>query len=368
MLTLGLSLLAATSTAAEPRLSAAFAVMPVLLDYELPGHPNTLGRGHVGAIAEGRLIWGPHPQVDLELGVIGRLPFALDLEDEPTALPILAIVARPAPGLSLRFGSLDPRHGYHPALLDEPRFAYGRNVEEAYNRFIPAEAARELGTALFPPAEHGAQLVAEAELVRAELFLDWQLLETEAHREKFHFGVLGEVRTRWLELGLQFRLTHYGGQLFTKGDPLRNAQLDPVRQPETAAIVARLLPLRIDWLRVVVPLALIGGHLRQDRADPERWHWGFEAGLDTILFDALTIGYRAWLPRDGEAGFLAEDSEPVYNQGTAHRLHLALSQRFGDLTIDGALDLVVPEAASDKVQYLTVTRVRYAFDVAILGR
>ena len=69
--------------------------------------------------------------------------------------------------------------------------------------------------------------------------MDWQLVENEAHREKFNFGVLGGLTTRWLDLLAQFRLTHYGGQLFTKSDPLRDGQLDPVRQPESAAGTSR---------------------------------------------------------------------------------------------------------------------------------
>ena len=361
-------LIAATSTTTlvaddfPGALRVALSFEPIVLDYELPGHPNTFGRGHVGIVSTARLIWLPNAHVEIEVGVLGRLPFALDLEDEPAALPIVSVTGKPfGEALLMRFGSLDTRHGYHGAIVDEARFRYGRDVQETYNRSIPADARRDLGGDPFPPGEHGAQLIATTDLGRVELFLDWQLLETEAHREKFNFGILGEINTDWFDVALQFRLTHYGGQLFTKGDPIRDAGLDPVRQPETMGITATAHPVDTEYVDIDVNAAFIGGEMRQVAGGPESWHYGVEGGLDLHLFDLARLGYRVWHPRDNQPGFVSEDGDPVYRAARSHRATLALNQRYGGLEIDGKLDLVFQEG-SDKVQYLAVTSVAYRWE------
>ncbi len=363
------ALIATTSTvtALPGDLRIALALEPTVLDYELPGHPNTLGRGHVGMIASGRLIWIPDPRVEIELGVLARLPFALDKDDEPAALPIASITGKPfGDALLLRFGSLDSDHGYHPAIVDEGRFRYGRDLEESYNRFLPAEAHRDLGGDPHPPAEHGAQLIAKNDLGRIELFLDWQLLETDEHREKFNFGILGELLTEWVDVLLQFRLTHYGGQLFTKGDPIRNAKLDPVRQPETVGVWVRGHLVDTEHVDIDVNAAFIGGEMRQVVAGAESWHFGVEGGLDLILFDMGRLGYRVWQPRENEPGWLSEDGDPVYRAARSHRARIGLVQSYAGLEIDGRLDLVFQEG-SDKVQYLAVTSVAYRWGMSLFG-
>lgn len=109
--------------------------------------------------------------------------------------------------------------------------------------------------------------------------------------------------------------------------------------------------------------------MRQTAGGDERWHGGFEVGASVFVLEDIEVGYRAWLPRGGRAGFVSEDGDPVYRQGRTHRARLGLSQTFGPVTIDGRLDVMVPEAASDKIQYLAVTRVRFrwSFPVANIG-
>src|SRR5690348_7291249 len=87
----------------------------MLLDYELPGHANTHGRGHAGTVGRATLVFAPDALFEVEAGVLARLPFAEDFEVEAGALPILSLTLHPyGDSLILRFGSLDDRHGYHP--------------------------------------------------------------------------------------------------------------------------------------------------------------------------------------------------------------------------------------------------------------
>ena len=332
-------------------LKARLVLRPIVLDYELPGHPNQIGRGHAGMIGSGSLLWSYDDFVEVEAGAMARLPFALDFDEELGAFPILAVTVAPfGPWLTLRLGSIDIEHGHHPALLDEDRYRYGRPYQELYNRSI--EVMREVGDDPFLPVENGFQLRAVTEWVRAEVYLDWQLLETEEHREKFAVGVLARFESRWLEAGFDYRLVHYGGQLFTN---VRQGP-DPKRVPNGLAVF--LQPrLQLDWFEGDLYGAFVFGRA------PDA-HYGFEAGADVTLFSLGRLGYRVWLPKGGEAKYVSEDGDPIYSGPRSHRAIFGLFGRYGAIEIAGRLDLVFAEGA-DKVQYLTVTTATFVWEPLI---
>jgi hypothetical protein len=352
---------AGTSTTAH--LDLVLNLTPTVLDYELPGHVHMLGRGHVGLIAAGGFRYQPNRYVSLGAGIMGRAPFALERANYADAIGVFYVEGRPlgTKNLSMRFGSLNSEHGYHTAVSDEPRFAIARNIMETYNRSIVKEAHRDDLPRHAMPAEHGAQFIFEAQDFRADLFLDWQLLETSTHREKFNFGALGQYDSRWIDVGLQFRLTHYGGQIFTQGDPIRFAQLDPVRQPETFALVLKAHPLVLRNFTLNVLGTGVAGHMKQIPGGEEKWHYGIEAGLESILAEDILIAYRYWHPKGGRAGYVSEDSDPTYNQGVVHRIEVGLLQTMGGLKIDGRLAIMLPKDAPDKVQYMAITQISYDF-------
>jgi hypothetical protein len=334
-------------------LKARVVLEPIVLDYELPGHPNQIGRGHAGVIAAGSLVWSYDDFVEVEAGAMVRFPFALDFDEELGAFPIVAVTVAPfGPWLTLRLGSIDPDHGHHPALLDEDRYAYGRPYEELYNRSI--EVVRDVGDDPFLPVENGFSLRAVTEYVRAEVYLDWQLLETEAHREKFAVGVLARFESEWGDAGFDYRLVHYGGQLFTR---VREGP-DPKRVPSglTAFVQPRLT---IDWFEGELFGAFVFGRA------PEAHH-GFEVGADVTLFSIGRLGYRLWLPDGNEARFISEDGDPIYSGPRSHRAIIGLSGRYGAAELSGRLDLVFADGA-DKVQYLTVTTLTFTWEPLIFA-
>lgn len=339
---------------------------PTLFDTDYPGHPRALARGHAGTIGTVGVRWVHDEYVAVEAGVLGRLPFAVDLEDELGAFPQLALVVTPfGDALTLRLGSLDTRHGFHPAIVDEPRYGYARNYEELYNRSIPPEVARDLGGDPFLPVENGVQVIADVAPLKAELFLDWQLLETIVHREKFAVGVLGSYEGRWFEAGFQYRLVHYGGQLFTQREEVRRLGLDPKRQPTTLAVFLTPKPLAfLEEVALELPVALIQGRVNQEPGAAEGTHRGLEIGADVILFDALTIGWRGWFPADGEARYVSEDGDPIYAGPRSQRVRIALSSVYGIVEISGLLDLVFAEGA-DKVWYRTVTVATFRWEAPL---
>lgn len=361
------ALLAAPASAEEQTLAARLLLRPTLIDYELPGHPLWTGRTGSGTLGAASLVWSFGRVFTAEAGVLGRLPFAHNFEDEAGAFPILAFTVSPfGPWLSLRFGSLDIRHGFHPAILDEQLYAYGRSYQEAYNRSLVPEAQRDLGGDPFMPVENGAQLRLALDPFFAEVYLDWQLLETEAHREKFAVGVLGEYQSRWVDAAFQMRLNHYGGQLFTRQDPIRAAGLDPKRQPTTFGFLLRPRPVAEEAITLELPLAFILGRVAQAPGEPERRHQGFEAGADLWLFSMVRLGYRFWYPDGGRPGWVSEDADPVYLGPTSHRASVELRTSHGIVDLGGRLDLVFARG-TDKVQYLTVSTLTFRFEPVIFS-
>lgn len=340
---------------------------PTLFDTDYPGHPRAVARGHAGTIGTLGLTWQYDRHLAVEVGVLGRLPFAVDFEDEADAFPLLAVVVSPFEGLKMRFGALDIRHGFHPAIVDEPRYGYARNYEELYNRGIPDTAARDLGGDPFLPVENGAQLLADIDDLHAEVFLDWQLLETIEHREKFAVGVLGEYDGRWLAAGFQYRLVHYGGQLFTQAEPIRRMGLDPKRQPTTLAVYVTPRPLAfLDDVDLELPVTFVQGRVNQVPGEPESSHRGLEVGANVVLYDMLTLGWRGWFPEDGVARYVSEDGDAIYAGPRSHRARVGLTTKFDIVEVSGVLDLVFAED-TPKLWYRTVTVVTLRWDAVLMA-
>jgi hypothetical protein len=73
------------------------------------------------------------------------------------------------------------------------------------------------------PIEYGAQWIERRRHWDAEVYLDWQKLNTEEQREVFDYGFVARVRlVRVLSLEAQLHGLHHGGQLFDAGVPVTN--------------------------------------------------------------------------------------------------------------------------------------------------
>lgn len=358
------AMLATASATGAATLSARLELEVHILDYELPGHPSTDGRGNLGVLARPLLVHRPSPLITIEAGALVRLPFSLDFEEELGALPHFAVILQPFEAVRLTFGSLRIDHGWLPALFDEDRQRFSRDVEAAYNLTIVPAARRDLGGDPFMPAEHGASLALSAGALNSELLLDWQLLETEEHREKFAFGWLTAVDLGRLELNAQLRVVHYGGQQETRTDPIRASGLDPKRQPVSLGLSGRVRPLELQPIAIDLLGGIFAGFMIQSPGGEHHWHSGIEAGADVTFFEAAILGYRVWLPRRGDAGFLSEDGDPIYRAGRSHRLSIGLQQVIDAARLEGRLDVVFPEGI-EAVQYLAVTELSLPLEVLL---
>jgi hypothetical protein len=349
----------------RPAIRLKLELIPRLNDYGLPYHPLLKGETQAGTIGRAKLVWTYDRHLEIEAGVLGRVPFALNIGPEAGALPILALTLHPfGRELLIRFGSLDIHHGYHPAIVDEKRYDYGRDYQAAYNRSLLPIAQRNLGGDPFMPAEHGGQIIAEIGSARVEGFLDWQLIETAQHREKFAVGLLGSAPHPFGELGLQFRLIHYGGESYTQSDPLRASGLDPTRQFPTLGITERIELFSERSWTLDVPLAFVRGHVVQAPGQAAAWQSGFEAGIDLGLFELARVGYRLWLPIERSYGFTSEDADPVYAETRSHRAIFSMRVPYGAATLAGRFDLIFPQDFH-QVQYELVSMLAFSFETVL---
>lgn len=68
------------------------------------------------------------------------------------------------------------------------------------------------------PYEAGLQWVLAGESFSHDAWINWQRLNTPAHRERFDAGIAGEARVAsWLAIPFQAHIVHEGGQLFAAG-------------------------------------------------------------------------------------------------------------------------------------------------------
>ena len=86
------------------------------------------------------------------------------------------------------------------------------------------------------PYEAGMQWTFEGASFRHDAWINWQLLNTPAHRERFDVGLAGEARvTPWLSIPFQAHIVHEGGQLYASGPVADSSVLGSGAVVRTAA-------------------------------------------------------------------------------------------------------------------------------------
>lgn len=179
------------------------------------------------------------------------------------------------------------------------------------------------------PYEAGFQWRFAGASLTHDIWINWQRLNTPAHRERFDAGAAGAIRvTGWLAIPFQLHVVHEGGQLFDSGPvadstviasgAVFRAASHGVRWTlETVGLVSRYVPDRDAADRYVEGSGAFG------RAAAERGGWRAHAILwrseDFVKVEG-DGNYRA--PRYGEAG-LTRTFRPARDTlvETSARLH-----------------------------------------------
>ncbi len=146
-------------------------------------------------------------RVTVRAGVFGNHSFG----DEDTFRSV-----RPVLALHLR----TPQSRFILGSLDTARYR-DRGPDNAGPHGLLPPLQRET-LAFTRPDEAGLQWFFDNDHVEQEVWLNWQQLNTETHREAFDTGIRGELALPAnlplpVSLSYQFHLVHHGGQLFDSG-------------------------------------------------------------------------------------------------------------------------------------------------------
>lgn len=122
-------------------------------------------------------------------------------------------LARPVLSLRLR----NDRSTVFIGTLRAPRAADPAGPDRAGPHGLLPPIQRET-LAFERPYEAGLQWMFAGDTITHDAWINWQLLNTPAHRERFDAGIAGEARvTDTLAIPFQAHIVHEGGQLFAAG-------------------------------------------------------------------------------------------------------------------------------------------------------
>lgn len=246
-------------------------------------------------------------RVSVALGVAVNRRFG-DERGFEAVEPLAALVIR---GARSRFviGSLDPASA---------RVGRGPDREGPHGLLPPLQ--RE--TLSFErPHEAGLLWTFDAERARQEAWINWQRLNTPAHRERFDAGVAGRLALRRpLSLAYQAHVVHHGGQLFASGPVADSLAVAPGLVAEGRGLTAELYGV----LSRYVP----------DREDLRR----SERGAAFLARTAVSrAGWRAhlivwrgcdYVKEEGDTNYLSVRQDGSHYRGTRDYSEAGLARTF----------------------------------------
>jgi len=286
------------------------------LEYE---NVYSVGRTYFGAWASLGLVYAG-PAFDLSLGALVQRDFG-DEEEVSRALPVFRFRYR-TPGMQVLFGRLHAgnNHGLPEALL-------ARQYPYRY------------------PVEEGLQFLARHENLQADLWINWYLLNTPAHREFFAAGFYSQASRSFLTADLGLRVSHHGGQLYEVAEVSDNL-----------SGMFRLL-LSFSWPALDAEFGASGTLLGSlDEPDRERsWREKRGYGVEGECFFSprgWKLYYRCFAGED----FRVEQGDPLYR--TEKPLH-----RFGLLKTFRLAEQVAARLQGEGVVIESALEYNYAFVV-----
>jgi hypothetical protein len=142
--------------------------------------------------------------VTLRLGALGNLRFG-SADAFEIARPVVALDVRRG-GSTFTIGTLPPPDALRTAGPDRA----------GPHGLLPSFQRETL--AFDRPHEAGLMWRLDGQRVKHEMWVNWQRLNTPAHRERFDAGAAGSIRVSGaLAVPVQFHVVHEGGQLFAAG-------------------------------------------------------------------------------------------------------------------------------------------------------
>ena len=206
----GVLLIVATTPAAAQEHIALHGDVLLYGDNTELANPFREGETILGSAVRVALVAGLSSTVSVTLGAFGNLRFGGDdAFEQVRPVVALAISGRRS---TFVFGTLPPSPVGEPAGPDRT----------GPHRLLPPLQRETL--AFERPYEAGLQWSFAGSQLRHEMWLNWQRVNTPAHRERLDGGLNGELRVDGpLAVPFQLHIVHQGGQLFSAGQPVADS-------------------------------------------------------------------------------------------------------------------------------------------------
>jgi hypothetical protein len=175
------------------------------------------------------------------------------------------------------------------------------------------------------PHEAGLAWIFTGATIRSQFWLNWQRLNTEAHRERFDGGVNLSVRTRRLTLPVQVHVVHEGGQLHASG---------PVADSAAAAVGVNMSArLPASWRGSIELSGVASRHV------PDRSRTDLRAN-GAALFGRASVEHVRWrghvlfwrgrtfIKDEGDPNYLSITRSAERYNGTRDYSEAGLTRRF----------------------------------------
>jgi hypothetical protein len=251
-------------------------------------------------------------RVRVRLGAFGNQRFGSD-EAFEQARPVIALEVHGSRSAFL-FGTLPP-----PRAGDPP----GPDRTGPHGLLPPIQ--RET-LAFDRPYEAGLMWTFQGSTLRHEVWLNWQRLNTEAHRERFDGGAAGTVRLgRHWSIPFQYHIVHEGGQLFASG-PVADSQAG------ASGVVIRGAPGPFEL--VELELYALASRFVPDRELAERSRSGAaffgRASLEHALWRGHLIVWRGddFVKDEGDPNYLSIRRDGSRYRGVRDYSELGVARTF----------------------------------------
>ena len=239
--------------------------------------------------------------VDLDLGVFLNMPFGHDTEVSQVR-PIVRLQYSPTQEVSALLGTLAvPHRDFHDAVFDNA------------NRFVR-------------PIEQGAQIMANSEYYRQDLFINWEQAFGGSATNRYDVGYVGQLRASFFRFNGEAHWVHHGQALlkldrsFSTGNNLVTAF-----GPELVFEPTRYVRSLRWWNEIGIRLTYLNSFNQPARATP----YDNGRGYDVQVW----LDIAGWRPRVGfwrGVNFLSQQGDPEFVAGNFMEVGLSKVFVLGD--------------------------------------
>jgi hypothetical protein len=240
------------------------------------------------------VVFEMNERVQLSLGVFGNVRFGDEDVDQVRPVVALTINGRRS---SFTFGTLNtPRAGTSANVRDGAVLGPDRTGPHGLLPPIQRETL-----AFERPHEAGLQWTFSGDVLRHDLWINWQRLNTREHRERFDTGAIGAVRlTQAISVPFNLHVVHEGGQLFASG---------PVADSAAAGVGIAMHGRVARLERAEIEAHALGSKFVPDRTQPER---KLNGAAFLARASAERAGWRGHLIAFRGKDFIKDEGDPNY--------------------------------------------------------